>query len=82
MVCAKYKVMLAAMTESCMTPKEIAEAAGVSVNVVYRVRKGYMVKMEILGKICKVLGLKCEDAIDFARTEKYKRERSKKQCGR
>lgn len=75
MVCAKYKVMLAAMTQSCMTPKEIADAAGVSVNVVYRVRKGYMVKMEILGKICKVLGLKCEDAIDFERTERYKEEK-------
>lgn len=77
MVCAKYKVMLAAMTQSCMTPKEIAEAAGVSVNVVYRVRKGYMVKMEILGKICKVLGLKCEETIDFERTEQYKKRKEK-----
>ena len=78
MVCAKYEVMLTAMTESCMTPKEIAKAAGVSVNAVYRVRMGYMVKMEILGKICKVLGLKCEDAIDFVRIEQYKKERGEK----
>lgn len=77
MVCAKYKEMIAAMTASCMTPKEIAAAAGISVNAVYRVRKGYMVKMEILGKICKVLNLKCEDVIDFARTEQYKAERRK-----
>lgn len=75
MVCAKYEIMIAAMTESCMTPKEIAKAAGVSVNAVYRVRMGYMVKMEILGKICKVLGLKCEEVLDFERIEKYKKER-------
>ena len=81
MVCAKYEVMLAAMTESCMTPKEIAEAAGVSVNVVYRVRKGYMVKMEILGKVCRVLGLECKETIDFERTEQYRKERGKK-CGK
>lgn len=75
MVCAKYEIMIAAMTASCMTPKEIAKAAGVSVNAVYRVRMGYMVKMEILGKICKVLGLKCDEVLDFERIEKYKKER-------
>ena len=72
MVCAKYEIMLTAMTQSCMTPKEIAAAAGVSANTIYRIRKGYMVKMEILGKVCKVLGLECKDVIDFERTKKYR----------
>lgn len=72
MVCARYEIMIAAMTQSCMTPTEIADAAGVSVNTIYRVRKGYLVKMEILGKVCKVLGLKCEDVIDFERTKQYR----------
>lgn len=77
MVCAKYEIMLSAMTKSCMTPKQIAEAAGVSVNAVYRVRKGYMVKMDILGKICKVLNLECNEVIDFERIKKYNKERKK-----
>lgn len=78
MVCAKYDVMITAMTESCMTPKEIAEKAGVSANAVYRVRKGYMVKMEILGKICKALNLKCEDVLDYERMKQYNRSQAEK----
>lgn len=75
MVCAKYKEMIAAMTASCMTPKEIAQKAGVSDNAVYRVRKGYMVKMEILGKICKVLEINVNDVLDFERMERYQQEK-------
>lgn len=75
MVCAKYKEMIAAMTASCMAPKEIAKKAGVSDDAVYRVRKGYMVKMEILGKICRVLGIDVNDVLDFERMEKYREEK-------
>ena len=72
MVCAKYEIMISAMAQSCMTPHEIAEKAGVSITSVYRVRKGYLVKMEILGKICKVLDLNCNEVIDFERFKKYR----------
>lgn len=72
MVCAKYEIMISAMAQSCMTPHEIAEKAGVSITSVYRVRKGYLVKMEILGKICKVLDLNCNEVIDFERLKKYR----------
>ncbi|CCX86234.1 uncharacterized protein BN724_00110 [Clostridium sp. CAG:590] len=72
MVCAKYEIMISAMVQSCMTPHEIAEKAGVSITSVYRVRKGYLVKMEILGKICKVLDLNCNEVIDFERLKKYR----------
>ena len=78
MVCAKYKEMIAAMTASCMTPKEIAKKAGISPNAVYRVRKGYMVKMEILGKICKVLELDVNQVLDFERMERYQKEQEGK----
>lgn len=79
MVCAKYKEIISAMTASCMTCKEIAKAAGVSDNAVYRVRKGYMVKMEILGKICRVLELDVNEILDFERMEKYQKEKGE-QC--
>ncbi|RGQ60146.1 hypothetical protein DWY88_15990 [Mediterraneibacter gnavus] len=67
MVCAKIKPLIAAMTASCMTPQEIAKEAGVSVNIVYRMRRGYMVKMDRFGCVCKVLGLDPENIIDYDR---------------
>nr|DAL01780.1 MAG TPA: Cro/C1-type HTH DNA-binding domain protein [Caudoviricetes sp.] len=74
--------MIAAMTASCMTPKEIAQKAGISDNAVYRVRKGYMVKMEILGKICRVLGIDVNDVLDFERMEQYRKEKGQLESGK
>ena len=72
MVCAKVDKIIAAMTDSCMSPKEIAEAAGVDVNIIYRMRRGYMIKMERFGRVCKVLGIDAGECIDFERMEKRK----------
>ena len=69
MIAAKVNQIIAAMTASCMSPQEIAAAAGVSVNVVYRMRRGYLVKMERFGKVCQVLGIAPEDVIDYSRLE-------------
>lgn len=71
MVCGKVEVIINAMVASCMSPQEIADKAGVSVSIVYRIRKGYMVKMERFGKVCKVLGLQPEDAIDHERLKAF-----------
>lgn len=57
MVCGKVEVIINAMVASCLSPQEIAEKAGVSVSIVYRIRKGYMVKMERFGKVCRALGI-------------------------
>lgn len=38
MICAKIDKIIAAMTSSCLSPTEIAKKAGVSVNIVYRMR--------------------------------------------
>ena len=70
MVCAKVPEIMAAMTRSCMSPTEIAKASGVSVNIVYRIRKGYMVKMDRFGKVCKTLGLDPADVMDFERMDR------------
>ena len=67
MVCAKIKPLIAAMTASCMTPQDIAKKAGVSVSIVYRMRRGYMVKMDRFGCVCKVLGLDPENITDYDR---------------
>lgn len=72
MVCAKINPIIAAMTASCMSPTEIARKAGVSVNIVYRMRKGYLVKMECFGKVCRALGIEAQDYIDFERLKQRK----------
>lgn len=71
MLCAKIEVIVCAMANSCLTPHEIAEAAGVSVNIVYRMRRGFLVKMDAFGKVCKALELDCKDVIDFERVQQY-----------
>lgn len=75
MVCAKYDELIKIMVDSCLTPTQIAQLAGVSVSAVYRFRMGYLVRMEIAGKICAALGIKCEDVLDFERMERYRKER-------
>lgn len=70
-LCAKIDVIVCAMADSCMTPHEIAEKAGVSVNIVYRMRRGYLIKVESFGKVCRALGLESRDVIDFEKTQRY-----------
>ena len=72
MVCAKINQIIAAMTASCLTPAEIAEKAGVSVNVIYRMRRGYLVKMDCFGKVCRALGIRAEEYIDYERLKQRK----------
>ncbi len=72
MVAAKVNQMIAAMTASCLSPQEIADRAGVSVNIVYRMRRGYLVKMDRFGRVCKVLGIAPEEVIDYDRLAKDK----------
>ena len=69
MVSAKVQVILGAMAKSCMTPQEIADKAGVSVNIVYRMRRGYMVKLERFGRVCKALEIDPDTVIDYDRME-------------
>lgn len=75
MVCADVAKMLTVMCNSCKTPGQIAEEAGVSRSAIYRIRKGYLVKMEIMGKVCAALGIRCEDVLDYERMERYRKER-------
>lgn len=72
MVAAKVNAIVAAMTASCLSPQEIADRAGVSVNIVYRMRRGYLVKMDRFGKVCRALGVDPEQYIDYDRLAKDK----------
>lgn len=79
MVCGKVEMIINAMVKSCLSVQEIADKAGVSVNIVYRVRKGYMVKMERFGKVCRVLGIAPEDVLDHDKMQRFK---DKNRCGK
>ena len=68
MVCGKVEIIISAMVKS-------AERAGVSANVVYRVRKGYMVKMERFGKVCRALGIAPEDALDHEKMQRFQEQK-------
>lgn len=72
MVCGKVEVIINAMVKSCLSAQEIADKAGVSVNVVYRIRRGYMVKMERFGKVCRALGIPPEEALDHEKMQRFK----------
>ena len=76
MVCADVMKMLTVMCNSRLTPGQIAEKAGVSRSAVYRVRSGYLVKMEIMGKVCAALGVRFEDVADYAKMERYRKKRA------
>lgn len=73
MVCANINQIITAMTASCLSPKEIADKAGVGVNTVYRMRKGYLVRMDAFGKVCKALGVEPGDYIDYERLNQYEK---------
>lgn len=78
MVCADVMKILTVMCNSCKTPGQIAQEAGVSITAVYRFRAGYLVRMEIAGKICAALDVKCEDVLDYERMERYRKEQNEK----
>lgn len=75
MVCGKVEMIINAMVKSCLSVQEIADKAGVSVNIVYRVRKGYMVKMERFGKVCRVLGIAPEDVLDHDKMQRFQEQK-------
>lgn len=81
MLCAKIDVIICAMQRSRLTPREIAEKSGVTVNVVYRMRKGFLVRMERFEKVCLTLEIDCNDVIDFERVEAYREQMLQKRMG-
>lgn len=55
---------LIAMAEAELTPKELADLAGISVNFVYSIRRGKYTKPKYLGACCHVLNVRVEDVIE------------------
>lgn len=60
-----HKVLIA-MAELEYDPVELAEAAGVSKNIVYSMRRGFYTKPKYMGKIAKALNVRVADLVENA----------------
>lgn len=58
--------VLIAMAELEYDPVELAEAAGVSKNIVYSMRRGFYTKPKYMGKIAKALNVRVADLVENA----------------
>jgi DNA-binding Xre family transcriptional regulator len=48
-----------------MTPAQLQQQAGYSAKISTRLRRDYYVSLESVEKICRVLGCKVDDIVDF-----------------
>ena len=56
--------VLIAMAEAEMEPVELAEAAGISKNIVYTIRRGFYCKPKYLGAIARALSVSVAELIE------------------
>lgn len=57
------KKFLIAMARAELEPKELAEKAGISSNVVYTMRRGFYTKPKYVGAVAKALGVDVMDLV-------------------
>lgn len=55
---------LIAMAEKEMEPADLAQAAGISKNIVYTMRRGFYTKPVYLGKVAKALEVSVADLVE------------------
>ena len=56
--------VLIAMAEAGMEPKEVSVESGVSVNIIYTMRRGFYTKPKYIGAVAKALHVKVTDLIE------------------
>lgn len=60
-----YKKLWHILLDKNMKKKELAELAGVSTYTINKLNKNANVTIEVIGKICKVLGCTVDDMLEF-----------------
>ncbi len=65
-----YKKLWHILIDKDMKKKDLEELAGINHYTMNKMSRGEDVTIEILGKICIVLGCKVEDIVDFLPNEK------------
>lgn len=61
--------VLIAMAVAELEPTELAQAAGISKNIVYIIRRGYYVKPKYIGAVARVLNVRVADLIEDKKGE-------------
>lgn len=60
-----YKKLFHMLIDRDMSPAQLQQQAGYSANISTRLRRNYYVSLESVEKICRVLGCKVDDIVDF-----------------
>lgn len=64
-----YKKLFHMLIDRNMTAAELQKEAGYSANISTRMRRDEYVSLESMEKICRVLGCKVDDIVDFITDE-------------
>ena len=60
-----YKKLFHMLIDRNMTPTQLQQEAGYSANISTRLRRDSYISLESVEKICRVLGCKVDDIVDF-----------------
>lgn len=62
----KYIKLFHILLDEKMTNSQLAEKAGISLNIITRLKNDEYVSLETIEKICKVLDRKVDDIMEFS----------------
>lgn len=65
----QYNKLFHILVDKKMTNSQLAEKAGISMNIITRLRQDKYVSMESIEKICFTLDCKVDDVLEFNRNE-------------
>lgn len=66
----RYNKLFHLLIDRKMSNAQLAEQAGISLNIVTRLKRDEYVSLETVEKICHVLQCRVDDILDFYETEK------------
>lgn len=65
----QYNKLFHILVDKKMTNSQLAEKAGISMNIITRLRQDKYVSMESIERICFALDCKVDDVLEFNRNE-------------
>lgn len=65
----QYNKLFHILVDKKMTNSQLAEKAGISMNIITRLKQDKYVSMESIEKICFALDCKVDDVLEFNRNE-------------
>lgn len=65
-----YKKLFHMMIEKDMTNAQLAKQAGISANIITRLKRNTYISLESVEKICRVMDCKIDDIVEFTEEDK------------